>query len=147
MYATCYILNENLLCTSEIGADELGTKIGLWGLGYCSIYLVLYTFPHWHAVVLTPMQAHSVALATVLQVYGLLAVSSCLHSLAYYGLVRAIGATATGVLQAFRAILVFTLSSLLFCQHDTNQCFNYFKGVASLIVFVGVMIFSMQRQA
>lgn len=146
MYATCYILNENLLCSSDIGADELGAKVGRWGLGYCSIYLVFYTLPHWSVVVLAPMRAHSVALSTVLAVYALLALSSCLHSLAYYALVRAIGATATGVLQAFRAILVFTLSSLLFCQHDLNQCFNCFKGLASFVVFVGVMLFSMQRQ-
>ena len=122
--------------------EYLGSRIGIYGFLYASLYLVKYTIPDWHHLVSLPMEQMQASPVSVLEAYLFLIGITCIHSLAYFGLIKTIGATATGVLQALRAIFVFILSSLLFCSLDAHQCFTLTKGLASILVVFGVFLYS-----
>ena len=53
-----------------------------------------------------------------------------------------LGAVTTGVMQSLRAVLVFALSSIAFCSQQQSQCYDTKRGMATLIVVVGVLYYS-----
>jgi hypothetical protein len=81
--------------------------------------------------------------------------SGMLHSLAYFELMGSVGAVSTGILQSLRlrlclccflinkrAVSVFVISALLFCDRHSVQCFNEYKGMSMVFVVIGVLYFS-----
>jgi len=78
-----------------------------------------------------------------------LLISIVAHNITYFFLVGQTGAVSTGIIQALRAVSVFAISSLLFCDIQESQCFNGYKGVSSFIVIGGTLLFgwaTAQRQ-
>jgi hypothetical protein len=67
--------------------------------------------------------------------------------MAYFELVESTGAVATGVLQALRAVCVFGISHVWFCEQDSGQCYNSWKGLATVVVVMGVMAFAAAKGA
>lgn len=81
--------------------------------------------------------------------------SGMVHNLSYYKLMGSVGAVSTGILQSLRwelwektqdlysrAVSVFVISALLFCDRHPVQCFNEYKGMSLVCVFIGVLYFS-----
>ncbi|KAI8838739.1 hypothetical protein BJ741DRAFT_600479 [Chytriomyces cf. hyalinus JEL632] len=78
----------------------------------------------------------------VVMAHLILILSSLGHSVAYFELVESTGGIATGVLQGLRAVGVFGLSHVWFCERDEGQCFTVWKGAATVIVVCGVVTFA-----
>lgn len=146
MYSLNYIFNEYLLHHTTVHPDSLGPRIGVFGFLYSVIYLGYYTLPHLQDILLNPMKEHGAQPRQVMLIYLFLMICSLLHNISYFALVKKIGATSTGVIQSIRAIAVFMMSDLLFSSIDDNQAFNYFKGMASFIVCIGIIIFSNSKK-
>ena len=77
------------------------------------------------------------------------------HSITYFQLMGTVGAVSTGILQSLRsgnyfernhsifdrAVSVFVISSILFCNQHEEQCFNGYKSVSVICVILGVLYF------
>jgi hypothetical protein len=74
--------------------------------------------------------------------YIILILASLGHSISYFQLVECTGAVATGVLQALRAVGVFGISHVWFCDIDKGQCYTAWKGLATIVVVLGVLAFA-----
>ncbi|KAI9101083.1 hypothetical protein DFS34DRAFT_591985 [Phlyctochytrium arcticum] len=81
----------------------------------------------------------------IISMYIFLILSSLGHNITYFQLLERTGAVATGVLQALRAVMVFALSHVFFCQEDERQCFTARKGVATVVVVLGVLGYSFAK--
>jgi hypothetical protein len=80
--------------------------------------------------------------STVLVLYALLVASAFLHSVSYYVLLGTVGAVATGLLNALRALGVFILSHYMYCEVTAAQCLNVNKCWAALLIISGTVAYS-----
>lgn len=106
-------------------------------------WMLFHSFPHLQTGLLTPMAVQGeLTPSTLILLYLILIASSYLHNESYFVMVSSIGAVQTGLLNAIRAICVFGLSSAFFCQRDAQQCYSMAKGIATLLVVHGILLFS-----
>jgi hypothetical protein len=100
--------------------------------------------------ILTPQQ---VALG-----YGVMLLSAVAHSITYFQLMGQAGAVTTSIMQAARAVGVFIVSALLLCSSkgawqivpalaQESQCFTFVRGVTTLLVCVGILVYSQGKVA
>lgn len=108
--------------------------VGLYSGLICLILMAAISIP--------TLQAMPLGSWRVVSVYFILVLSALGHNGTYFELLERTGAVATGILQALRAVLVFALSHVFYCDVDQAQCFTMKKGVATVVVVVGVLGFS-----
>lgn len=60
--------------------------------------------------------------------------SQLAHGLTYFMVLKSSGAVTTGIMQSLRAVCVFALSSILYCEYQDSQCFDTKRAMATLIV-------------
>jgi hypothetical protein len=77
-----------------------------------------------------------------MMLYFVFLIAEGAYNMLYFVLLETVGALVAGVLQGLRAVLVFIISSILFCKHQQSQCFNLFKGFSTLIVVGGVIVYA-----
>jgi hypothetical protein len=56
-------------------------------------------------------------------------------------------AVPVGVLNSVRAVSVFAVSSMLFCEHQVSQCYTARKGASTAIVIIGALGYSAATSA
>ncbi|CAJ0651592.1 12916_t:CDS:2 [Entrophospora sp. SA101] len=119
--------------------------IGSFGTGFSMIYIIFYTIPNWDILITQEMAKLSQhdSTFTIIFIYLLLIIVSFAHNLAYYWLMKHLGNVSTGLLNSVRAIVVFGLSHWFFCQLDSGQCFNIWKGLSAAVVVGFVTSFSL----
>ncbi|KAI8926563.1 hypothetical protein BC831DRAFT_456159 [Entophlyctis helioformis] len=139
IYALLYSLNDYYLTSSptRISPRAQCTWVGLYATVMVLIIMVPVSLP---TIASLPLSDPS-----VLASYAALTLASLYHNLSYFELIASTGAVATGVVQALRAVLVFALSHLLFCDTDADQCFTSAKGVAACVVVCGVLWFAVEK--
>lgn len=147
LYAFVYVAYESLLSSSDgrrPSRDEetVSRRVGRYGFGLTSVYVLAFTLPNADALIVRPVTAAHGSPAAIAVLYALLFASSVLHSLTYFQVISGSGAVAAGILQALRAVAIFSLSAHLFCHVQRAQCFTYAKGMSSLLVIGGVVLFS-----
>jgi len=117
------------------------------GLGLVLAYVIFYTIPNWeHLVSVHVRDARGNVLVIVVAYMGMV-LSAFLHSWSYYKLVKQTGSVSTGILQTLRAIFVFLLSSLFFCDNHPEQCLNTPKIMSAVVVITGVLYFTFLRRS
>ncbi|RHZ46269.1 hypothetical protein Glove_627g35 [Diversispora epigaea] len=113
------------------------------------MYVIIYTLPHWNKLVTQEMEKEkkvsNVSTSVIIIIYMVLSIASFIHNFSYYSLMKRIGNVSTGLLNSIRAIVVFGLSHLLFCDIDNGQCFNPWKGFSAVTVIGFVTIFSISK--
>ncbi|KAI9329129.1 hypothetical protein DFJ73DRAFT_964313 [Zopfochytrium polystomum] len=144
LHSLVYTLNDHHLTTSSSASPAAQPTppraqcvwMGLYATAFTLLSMLLLSLPtlaHLAPHLLDPLNAAA---------YVALVLASLGHSLAWFELVGRTGAVATGVLQALRAVAVFGVSHVWFCDVDDTQCFNVPKGVATLVVVAGVIGFA-----
>eukprot|EP00755_Sulcionema_specki_P004873 Sspe_Gene.31246::Locus_15425_Transcript_1_1_Confidence_1.000_Length_1199::g.31246::m.31246 len=145
-YATEYVFLEEALA-------QLPMQTVLFQLGkYCTIlFAILFVtvgLPHYRVWIEDQVEQHHGRPEIVVFLYLLLIPCSFLKNYAWMGVLRGDGAVATGIMQGLRSCLTFTLSAALFCSADTpNQCFTVSKGIATIFVTVGTVMYSIAPPA
>ena len=124
------------------GPHALAARIGRGVVALLAGYIALAVLPRAHLIAARIAQAGLMRPRGVLAAYCALAASSAVHSLAYFHLVAARGATATGVMASLRAVGVFALSAPLFCATQPAACWSWPRAAASAVVVGGVLVFS-----
>jgi drug/metabolite transporter (DMT)-like permease len=143
IFALNYVYNEYVLTKPNAPPVERAQAlIGLYSLGLLSFWIVFYTLPRWQTLVVEEIEEFQGNIPIIIIFYILLTLASFGHSLAYYQLLRRVGAVSTGVLQSLRAATVFIVSSLLFCDRHHEQCYNFIKFISTVLVINGLLYFS-----
>jgi len=142
-YAVVYALNERLLGPQyRVPARLLCRSLGIISTSVFAIYLCLYTIPNLNTLLLVPIAVQGTNLYVVLLLYLLIVVSSYVHNISYFVMMSDVGAVATGVLSSVRAVLIFGLSSIMYCNIDSTQCYTGMKAMSTVLVALGVLLFS-----
>ncbi|KAJ3054286.1 hypothetical protein HK097_002168 [Rhizophlyctis rosea] len=139
IYAIVYILNDHILSTNPttFPPRKLCVQVGSTSTLLTTLIMLLVSLD---TVLAMPLTDSSVIFG-----YVILILSALFHNLTYFELLEGTGAVATGVLQALRAVMVFGLSHVMFCESDSMQCFTPMKGVATVVVVCGVVGFSVAK--
>jgi len=146
-YAVVYTLNEKILGRPHnMPPRYLCRSIGRLTSSLIGIYIVFYTIPNLEVLLWKPMKANGTSIMAVGTIYVLLGVSSYVHNLTYFYMMSDVGAVTTGVLSSVRAVLVFGLSSALYCGADTSQCYTGMKAISTIFVSLGVFAFSLSKR-
>merc|ERR1719245_1153255 len=77
--------------------------------------------------------------STVIWGYVWTCVANFGHNLTYFMLLGSSGAVSTGINQSLRAVFVFVISAIFFCEIQASQCFNSYKFLSLVVVIGGVM--------
>jgi len=143
VYGTVYALAECLMSDAHPPKPAVvATYVGLGVTGTLGSFILVAVVPHWDEV------ASSVALANVLSWGGIILcflammISALCHAIVYYSLLPAVGAATVGLLNAGRAVGVFVFSGIVFCSWQTVQCFTWARGVATVVVIGGIVVFT-----
>ncbi|KAL1916306.1 uncharacterized protein VTP21DRAFT_5923 [Calcarisporiella thermophila] len=141
-YACVYVLSDLLLSGKNTPPHPayFCYRSGMYASALCAGYLLFYTVPNYSTLLHPTASWERIALA-----HGLLCISALAHNLNFFALIQHTGSVSTGVLQGMRALLVFGLSHVLFCEQDSAQCFGPWKAWGSLIVAASVFIFNAFR--
>lgn len=105
-------------------------------------YVMVHTIPNWNELVTRSIARHHGNTLLIAEQYFYLALAAFLHAISHYDIVATVGAVPVGVLNAVRAVSVFAVSSLLFCEHQASQCYNTRKGISTAIVIIGACGYS-----
>jgi drug/metabolite transporter (DMT)-like permease len=143
LYSFVYILSENILTQKNAPTpQQLQTLDGVYVAILVTAYLVCYTIPNFETLVLDEVREADGNWTWIICTYLALVLSGFLHSLTYFRLLGSVGSVSTGILNSLRAISVFGMSALLFCNNHPNQCFTLNKGASAVVVICGVLFFS-----
>ncbi|CAG8444582.1 8271_t:CDS:2 [Diversispora eburnea] len=153
-YACVYVVNDLLVSNHKANTipptPEKACFLVGSGCTFLSLmYIIIYTIPHWNKLVIQEMEKEKkvsdVSTFVIIIIYMVLTMASFIHNLSYYSLMKRIGNVSTGLLNSIRAIVVFGLSHILFCDIDNGQCFNPWKGFSAITVIGFVTIFSISK--
>ena len=97
-------------------------------------------------MIYAPIQSKQSSLISVFEATGLYIISHIVHSYALYSVQGSLGAIWTGLLQCLRACVVFVSSHYLYCRTDFNQCLTASKIASTIIVTLGIIIFTFGKQ-
>jgi len=142
-FAFNYILAETVqtLPGAPTG-KELAEKCGAVSTMVCGVYMCFYTFPEWDRVVEDRVIDAGGDWGIIVVCSLALMTSQMIHAVNYFNLVKNAGAVSVGVLQSCRAISTFAISALLFCERQASQCFTVNRGISSVIVSGGILLYS-----
>lgn len=143
LYSLEYVIAERILSKSNIRAASLVGYIGLSGVLFSLMYIFAYTVPHWHEIVSEEIIKNNGKSLTIFFLYFLFLVSEAFYNYTYFVIIETSGAVTGGVMQGLRAVLVFSMSAVLFCDLKQSQCFDTIKGISAFIVIGGVMIYAL----
>ncbi|KAI8852898.1 hypothetical protein BC829DRAFT_47861 [Chytridium lagenaria] len=139
IHSMVYILNEHLMSNPATASPPRAQciHVGLYSTLLTLFAILLISIP---TLLTMPLLQPS-----VIAVYTLLIIASLGHSISYFDLVESTGGVATGVIQALRAVGVFGLSHVWYCGAHEEQCYSTWKGVATVVVVVGVVGFAVAK--
>jgi len=142
-YGSNYIFSEQLLSLpNPPSGNIIQTFSGIIPLSLVLIWIIFYTIPNWETLVSKHIVDTRGSILVILVTYLGLVLSAFLHSWSYYKLVKLTGSVSTGILQSLRAIFVFLLSSLFYCDNHPEQCLNTPKILSTVVVVSGVLYFT-----
>eukprot|EP01125_Pyxidicula_operculata_P021133 TRINITY_DN8033_c0_g1_i2.p1 TRINITY_DN8033_c0_g1~~TRINITY_DN8033_c0_g1_i2.p1 ORF type:complete len:218 (+),score=41.15 TRINITY_DN8033_c0_g1_i2:122-775(+) len=142
-YAVNYVVGEIIISSpNPPPAQRIQVLSGLTSFFIVSIYFVTYTIPNWNEWVVKRVNDVGGNWIVIVITYFALMMSAFFHSWSYYKLLQHTGSVSTAILQSLRAISVFSLSSVLFCDIHKEQCINTAKSLSTIVVVLGVLYFT-----
>lgn len=122
LYLACiYVYADNILSKSD--RQPLPARVCCWMGVYTSLFtwlwISVYTLPQLNDIIHIDVDTST---TKVFFMYFIVTIANALHSWSYYELIEQTGNVATGILQGLRAILVYSISHVWYCQEDSAQC-------------------------
>lgn len=147
MHALTYVMSESVMTKGE-ETLSVQANCAIQGLVSCSALLVwqlVYTLPRFDALVLQPMEANHTTAVEALTIFLSFTVANLVHALSFFHTLKHFwgGSTSAGVMKALQAVLVFVLTSIVFCGRlgGAEMCFSHVKFVSLVTVVGGVVVF------
>lgn len=146
IHALTYVLSEALMVQGERLTIQM--NCAFQGAVACLLYFswqMIYTRTHFHDLILVPMQESGTEIKKALCVMFSLSVTNLVHALSFFYTLKNFpgGSTSAGVMKGLQAVLVFILTSLIYCQSigGKEMCFSTMNFLSLLVVITGVFIF------
>lgn len=141
-YGLEYVLCERALVTDpDLTPVDFLWYMGLWGTFLISIYILVFTVPHWEEMVAKPVRDGGASAAYLVFLFSSHTVNNWLHNITWFMICEKEGSVSTGLLQGLKAIMLFGASSLAFCHVQQSQCYTPFKGAATAVVVLGTLVY------
>nr|CCA17302.1 conserved hypothetical protein [Albugo laibachii Nc14] len=146
-YGANYVMGEYMFTLPERPqAREFCLQIGTICVAIIAVYQIIFVLPSWDNLITKPVtEANGKTMSIVMALFAY-TMSQLVHGFTYFMMLEASGAVTTGIMQSLRAVCVFLLSSILYCSYQESQCFDTKRGVATLIVVSGVMVYSLAKR-
>lgn len=150
LFAGSYILGDYLQTNANISPRDICIRVGSYYTLAIMIYILIYTVPNFKILVYDKVIQSNGKLSMILFVYILTVISQTIHGFAFFSCLGNVGAVSTGTVSGLRAIIVFFLSSYLFCSYkiflyfinlyrrQASQCLTIYKEISSFMVLSGV---------
>lgn len=145
-----YVLSESIMTTSK-DSDTLSVQVNCAiqasvGCAVLLLWQVLHTRPRFALLIQQPMERVHTSTFEAACILVSFAVANLIHYLSFFYTLKYLsgGATSAGILKALQAVLVFAVTSLVYCHRvgGEEMCFSSTK-LASLVVVVGgVLLFA-----
>ena len=144
LHAAMFVLSEAAMARARI---DLCTLCGGMGavestvlLAWNGALLVAHG-PGLYAPEKTVGTAHA-GLPALCMLYAGLALVNGAHALAFFHLLRRVGAVSSAVLKGVQLLLVFAASVLFFCRFQPTQCFSWPKAAGVGVVAAGLVVYA-----
>lgn len=143
-HAVVYILSEIILTSYQdtISPELLSSIMGSFGCAVFGFWQLVYTIPNYKTLILDQISSHNGNTYIIVTAYMCIVLSSLVHALCFFRLLHGVGSTTTGILKGVQSITLFVLSHIFFCSTQESQCFTQAKGVALVLVLLGVALYS-----
>lgn len=146
-YAVSYIVNEIISrIPGNKGSKEICKRVGIINTAICCLVICVDTLPNRNTLIFEPIAKKNATITRVFQATLVYIVSHIVHSYALYSVQGSLGAIWTGLLQCIRACVVFVSSHYLYCSTDPNQCLTTSKIASTVLVCVGILVFTTGKQ-
>ena len=109
----------------------------------CLLWFFTSIFPSWDDVVRQPMQRAGSSEQYLLFLSLILSVCQGVQNQSYFAVISRRGGILVGLLNCGVTILVFMLSSFLFCTYDQGQCVTLPKGLGAVVAAGGIVAYSL----
>ncbi|KAI9245523.1 hypothetical protein BDA99DRAFT_527950 [Phascolomyces articulosus] len=140
-YSCMYVYSDYIL-SKQVPAPlpaRVCMTTGCYATVLSLVWIILYTLPRFNTIIhIDP----NFTLSSVWGMYFIVMISNTTHSWNYYELIDRTGNVAIGILQGVRAVLVYIISHVWYCNTDAAQCFTVYKGSGSLLVIGCVLLFT-----
>jgi drug/metabolite transporter (DMT)-like permease len=154
LHSTTYVLSEAIMTRGETLDARMNCL--LQGVVACSAFLlwqIVYTLPRFEEKLGAPMRAANTTPAQAAGILFVLYLANLVHSFSFQYTLKNFpgGATSAGVMKGLQAVLVFVVTSLVFCGRTggDEMCFTVLKLVSLVAVVLGVGMYgtSTERRA
>ncbi|KAG2222026.1 hypothetical protein INT45_003671 [Circinella minor] len=120
-YSCMYVYSDHIL--SKQVPSPLPARVcmttGCYATVLSLIWIIIYTLPRFETMIhIQP----NITLSSVWGMYFMVMIGNATHSWNYYELIDRTGNVATGILQGVRAVLVYFISHVWYCNTDAAQC-------------------------
>jgi len=146
-HALMYVLSEALMTLGEERLTVTAT-CAIQGLTACTFLLFwqfFYTIPHWEDSIGLPMREAETTYFHAFKILVSLSLSNVVHAYTFFHTLKNFpgGATSAGVMKGLQAVLVFVVTSLIFCGRvgGLEMCFTRLKFLSLVVVVSGVGVF------
>ena len=142
-HSLSYIIAESILKdTDAIAPEVLGSSMGLFGCIIFGCWQIFYTLPRFQRLIIDEIAAHNGNYNIIIITYICLITVNFIHGICFFYMLKIVGSTTTGILKGIQSVLVFIISHFAFCGLQESQCFTVAKGLALIVVVLGVFCYS-----
>eukprot|EP00928_Gymnodinium_smaydae_P063842 TRINITY_DN47321_c0_g1_i1.p1 TRINITY_DN47321_c0_g1~~TRINITY_DN47321_c0_g1_i1.p1 ORF type:complete len:314 (+),score=31.61 TRINITY_DN47321_c0_g1_i1:126-1067(+) len=143
-YAVMYVACEGAFSQAGfLSPSALCAISGCINSTIITVYCVTIVLPRRGELILKPFLTHGMHLEVASALYVVAICMRCLHYWCFYNVCANSSAVAASVNKSVQAVIVFGMSSLLFCSPDhPEQCFTQIRGIAAICVIGGALAYA-----
>lgn len=134
-------MDQKILDNELVAANDLCYYTGCYSTILTLIYITVYTIPRFKDLIYLEVQSVDGDWIVIAATFIFLCLNNVVHNDSYFFIIDEIGSVTAGILQALRAVLVFFVSSFIFCATHSEQCLNFSKIFSAVIVIGSVLLF------
>mmetsp|Transcript_10537 Transcript_10537/g.16186 ORF Transcript_10537/g.16186 Transcript_10537/m.16186 type:complete len:429 (-) Transcript_10537:45-1331(-) len=147
LHALMYVLSEAIM-THEVERLTIPQNCAIQGIVACSAFAfwqVVYTRRHFTELIQTPMNDAGTTAIQAITILFSFSLANLVHALSFFHTLKHFpgGATSAGVMKGLQAVLVFVVTSWVFCGRSggSEMCFTRLKFLSLIVVVTGLCIY------
>jgi drug/metabolite transporter (DMT)-like permease len=145
MHALTYVFSEWLMQEDKVSVPANCAIQGIVSCFSIGIWQIIYTSSHLNELILIPMKNANTSWFYASSLLFLFGLSNFVHALCFFFTLRHFpgGSTSAGVMKGLQAVLVFTMTSIVYCGRigGPEMCFSTFKLYSLIVVSAGIIMF------
>lgn len=99
-------------------AKQLCFYTGCWGLGFTTLWMVIYTIPHWDEIVTSEVVLVGGSPWLIVLLYATHTINNGVHNAAWFVVCELESGVSTGLLMGLKAAALFIASAVCFCKYQ-----------------------------